>query len=147
MAKSNGFLMFNDWKPLIDNLSNEQVGDIIKGIYSRVNNEEYEFRKDTEALAAFFLTSIQKNIDKYEETCQKRREAALKQHSKNKQMQANANNSENVFASVGNTRIIQEQEQEKYKNKNKNNISGINEDVGEASSNNPFAKFLQEGLL
>ena len=90
--KGNGFLMFNDWKPLIDSLNDDQVGDIVKGIYATVNDEEYEFREDTKAMATFFLTSIMKNINKYEETCKKRREAALKQHSKSKQMQANASN-------------------------------------------------------
>lgn len=135
--KSNGFLMFNDWKPLIDSLNDDQVGDIVKGIYAVVNGEEYAFREDTKALAAFFLTSIMKNINKYEETCRRKSESAKRRANNSNTFENIPNNSNVEDNTRTRTRIIQEQEQEKYKNKNKS----------DGTIRNPFAELLEEGLV
>ena len=80
MKKSSGekntFLLYKDWKPLIDACTSEQAGDIFKGIYAYVcEGEATEF--DNPLLSGFF-EMIRQAIDSNDSAWAEKREKARK---------------------------------------------------------------------
>lgn len=75
-GKKNTFLLYKDWKPLIDACTSEQAGDILKGIYAYVcEGEAPEF--DNPLLAGFF-EMIRQAIDENDNAWAEKREKAKK---------------------------------------------------------------------
>ena len=80
MKKSSGekntFLLYKDWKPLIDACTAEQAGDILKGIYEYVcEGEAPEF--DNPLLSGFF-EMIRQAIDSNDKVWAEKRDKAKK---------------------------------------------------------------------
>ena len=80
MKKSSGekntFLLYKDWKPLIDACTAEQAGDVLKGIYAYVcEGEAPEF--DNPLLSGFF-EMIRQAIDSNDTAWEEKREKARK---------------------------------------------------------------------
>lgn len=132
MARKNTFIMYEDWKPFIDGMTDEQIGHVIRGIYERLSGNDFQFSAETKMVADFIYEQVQKNNDKYKEICKKRSESVKKRYDKSNQKNTN------VFKSKHNDN----DNDNKYENDNDYDNENDNE-----VTNNPFAKFLQEGLL
>lgn len=91
--KLKTFLLYAETAPQIDLLSDEEAGQLFKGLFHYVLDGE-ELETDNRALAITFA-SIKSQIDrgaaKYEETCQKRKDAINKRWERYKSIQANTN--------------------------------------------------------
>lgn len=75
-GKKNTFLLYKDWKPLIDACTSEQAGDILKGIYAYVcEGEAPEFENP---LLAGFFEMIRQAIDENDNAWAEKREKARK---------------------------------------------------------------------
>ena len=75
-GKKNTFLLYKDWKPLIDACTAEQAGDILKGIYAYVcEGEAPEFENP---LIAGFFEMIRQAIDENDSAWAEKREKAKK---------------------------------------------------------------------
>lgn len=75
-GEKNTFLLYKDWKPLIDACTSEQAGEILKGIYTYVcEGEAPEF--DNPLLSGFF-EMIRQAIDSNDSAWAEKREKARK---------------------------------------------------------------------
>lgn len=75
-GEKNTFLLYKDWKPLIDACTAEQAGDILKGIYAYVcEGDAPEF--DNPLLSGFF-EMIRQAIDSNDSAWAEKREKARK---------------------------------------------------------------------
>jgi hypothetical protein len=95
MAKDS-FLMYSEWGEQLNKLSDEQAGTLIKNIFAyKTGTEAPQMDSMTEMCFSFIKSQIERDSFKYDEICEKRREAGRKggkaNGSKCKQMQANAN--------------------------------------------------------
>lgn len=95
MAKDS-FLLYTEWKNQIKRLSNEQAGILIKNLFAYKTGTDLLPMEDmTDMCFSFLQSQIDRDAEKYDEICEKRREAGRKggqaNGSKSKQMQANAN--------------------------------------------------------
>ena len=95
MAKDS-FLMYTEWGEQIAKLTDEQSGILIKNIFAyKTGGNAPEMDAMTEMCFSFLKSQIDRDSEKYDEICEKRREAGRKGGKangiKSKQMQANAN--------------------------------------------------------
>ena len=75
-GEKNTFLLYKDWKPLIDACTAEQAGDILKGIYAYVcEGEAPEFNNP---LLSGFFEMIRQAIDENDSAWAEKREKAKK---------------------------------------------------------------------
>lgn len=91
--KKKSFLLYVDSSPQIEMLSDEEAGQLIKGIFHYVDCGE-ELRTDNRVLAmtfAVFKAQIDRGQEKYEEVCRKRTEAINKRWERYKSIQMNTN--------------------------------------------------------
>lgn len=82
MAKKiekNGFILYNNYEEQINMLSDDQAGQLIKGIFAYVRTGE-EIHADPLVTMLFSMIARQMDIDirRYQDTCKKRREAGKK---------------------------------------------------------------------
>lgn len=94
MAKDS-FLLYTEWGEQISRLSDEQAGRLIKNIFAYKSGTQAPDMDDMTYMCFSFLKSqIDRDAEKYNATCEKRREAGRKggkaNGSKSKQMEANA---------------------------------------------------------
>lgn len=93
-AKKESFLLSLEDKPLLDELTNEEAGILIKAIY------EYEFTGECPQILDRVVRMVfnqlkdklDKNREKYVDKCKKRAEAAKSRYLQNEQLHANASN-------------------------------------------------------
>lgn len=86
MTDKSSFLIFKSWGTLIDDLDNETAGILIKAIFDFQRGEDVTI--DNPVLAAVFKVMIkefEENDAKYQEICDKRREAINKRWNKSKE--------------------------------------------------------------
>ena len=69
------FLMFTEWAPFFESATDEQAGDLIKGIFAYVKGEEPELKPATLPAYAFIVSQIDKNFEKWEEAKRQKQEA------------------------------------------------------------------------
>ena len=75
-GEKNTFLLYKDWKPLIDACTSEQAGDILKGIYAYVcEGDAPEFNNP---LLSGFFEMIRQAIDENDSAWAEKREKAKK---------------------------------------------------------------------
>ena len=96
------FVLYCDWEDIIEDLTDEEVGQLFKAIFAYVNHDIVENFNGRTGLGVAFKT-IRRQIDvnrkKYEQVVEKRRKAALKRWEKqNSAMQNIANNANAFFA-------------------------------------------------
>lgn len=103
MAKKDSFVLYTDQKAVIDKLSNEQAGQLIKAIYEYVESGEMpELDNILDLVITPFKTVLDKDKAKYEEVSKARAEAGAKggktkesKNNQNKQLQTNENKTSN----------------------------------------------------
>lgn len=91
-AKKESFLLSLEDKPLLDELTNEEAGILIKAIY------EYEFTGECSQISDRVVRMVfnqlkdklDKNREKYVDKCKKRADAAKSRYMQNEQLHANA---------------------------------------------------------
>ena len=88
----SSFVMYGSWGPMVEAMSDEQAGQLIKACYALHNGKDYEI---TDSTVKIVFETVKATMDadreKYAEVSKKRRDAALA--SKSQQMHANANKS------------------------------------------------------
>lgn len=96
------FVLYCDWEDIIEELTDEEVGQLFKAIFAYVNREDVVHFDGRSGVGVAFKT-ICKQIDvnrrKYEQIVEKRRNAANKRwKNKGDDVQNNANNANAFFA-------------------------------------------------
>ena len=62
----NSFILYTEQKAVIDKLTDEQAGKLIKAIYAHEMGEEYELDNILDLVITPFLSSLKRNKEKYE---------------------------------------------------------------------------------
>lgn len=96
------FVLYCDWEDIIEDLTDEEVGQLFKAIFAYVNREDVIHFDGRSGVGVAFKT-IRKQIDvnrrKYEQIVEKRRNAANKRwKNKGDDVRSNANNANAFFA-------------------------------------------------
>ena len=90
MAKKDSFILYTEQKAVIDKLTDEQAGKLIKAIYEYVQNGEMpELDTVLDLVITPFKTVLDKDKESYERVCKARAEAGAKGGKQKKQMQTN----------------------------------------------------------
>ena len=132
MKKPKAFVLYpNQWEPL-SCLSDEQLGRLFRHIFTWLNDGSLDIKKEeqlveSDILLAFRFMRMQINIDikKYQQLCDKRKEAANKRwenHSKN----ANASFAMHKKENEKENEIENEKENEKEKENEREVVGRIN---------------------
>lgn len=88
MGKKDSFVLYTDQKAVIDKLSNEQAGKLIKAIYTYVETEKLpELEMTLDLVITPFITTLDRDKKKYEEISKVRANASKRKQ--NKQMVTN----------------------------------------------------------
>lgn len=103
MAKKDSFVLYTDQKAVLDKLSDEQAGKLIKAIYEYVENGEMpELDNVLDLVITPFKTVLDKDKVKYEEVSKARAEAGSRggkakesKEKQNEQLQTNENKTSN----------------------------------------------------
>ena len=74
----NSFILYTEQKAVIDKLTDEQAGKLIKAIYAHETGEEMELDAILDLVITPFLTVLEKDKEKYAEKCEKRAQAGAK---------------------------------------------------------------------
>lgn len=114
MMKKKSFLLYTDSTPQIELLSDEEAGQLIKGIFRYVTFGE-ELVTDNRVLAmtfAVFKSQLDRGQEKYEETCRKRTEAINKRWERYKTIQMNTNEYKCIEKNTNRTNSDSESESE-----------------------------------
>ena len=102
------FLYFDQCEPLAD-LTDEQCGQLLKGMVAKFQGEDFNFTDPTvKIIFKFFENTVKRDAEKYINKCERLRENALAK----KQMQANATKCKQNKANASKSIQQQEQEQE-----------------------------------
>lgn len=95
--EKNNFILYKDWKPLIDNLTDEQSGKLFKGIYQYVcgNGDELPTNLDntTSYVFEFIKSMLHKDLVKYRNKCKQNSESAKQRY---ESMRTHTNASERI---------------------------------------------------
>lgn len=62
----NSFILYTEQKAVIDKLTDEQAGKLIKAIYAHETGEEYKLDDILDLVITPFLTSLERNTEKYQ---------------------------------------------------------------------------------
>jgi len=91
--KLKTFLLYAEAAPQIDLLSDEEAGQLLKALFHYVADGTVLATRNRVLAMTFsvFKAQIDRGAEKYEETCQKRKEAINKRWEKYKSMQENTN--------------------------------------------------------
>ena len=91
MSKKDSFVLYTDQKAVIDKLSNEQAGQLIKAIYTYVDTGQLpeELDMTLDLVITTFITTLDRDKKKYEEISRVRANASKSKQKK--QMIANDN--------------------------------------------------------
>lgn len=96
--KKDSFILYTEQKAIIDKLTDEQAGKLIKAIYEYVaTNKMPQLDSILDLVIIPFTTALDRNKEKYEETCKRRALAGAKG---GKQKVANANKCKQNVANV-----------------------------------------------
>ena len=78
MDKKNSFLLYTEQKEVIDELNNEEAGELIKAIYAYAAGEEVNLRKDLHLVFIPIRQQIDRNNAKYDDFKKKQSENGKK---------------------------------------------------------------------
>ena len=94
MEEKKSFIIYNSWARLFMGLPEQEAGLLIKAICAHKLGEEYYFENAiVEAVFNMIVEQIDKDTEKYRETCERRRKSGAKGGLANaKQKEANATN-------------------------------------------------------
>lgn len=83
MAKKDSFVLYTDQKAVIDKLSNEQAGKLIKAIYTYVETEQLpKLDMTLDLVITPFITTIDRDKQKYIKKCNENKNNANKRWNK-----------------------------------------------------------------
>lgn len=74
----NGFILYADQKEILDELTNEQVGELFKTIFAYVNDLNPNVRADIKFPFIAFKSRLKFDLKKWENTSKARSEAGKK---------------------------------------------------------------------
>lgn len=75
----NSFILYTSWGAMIEKMSAEQAGQIMKACYALERGEEYEITDDVASIVfATFKEAMDKDREAYEEKCRKNSENVRK---------------------------------------------------------------------
>lgn len=98
--KKDSFILYTEQKAIIDKLTDEQAGKLIKAIYEYVaTNKMPQLDSILDLVMTPFMTALDRNKEKYEETCKRRALAGAKG---GKQKVANVANASKCKQNVAN---------------------------------------------
>lgn len=110
--EKNSFILYKDQQEIIDKLSDENAGKLIKAIYKYANTGEIPELNELLSIAIIpFKQSIDRNSEKWEETKEKRRKAGKISAEKKKQVSTNQTHVESVEQKVTNSTHVESVEQ------------------------------------
>ena len=101
--EKRSFVIYTDSLDVLDNMSDEECGQLFRAIKAFQNSRQDELKKllDNPFIKGIFLNFqayFTRDSEKYENICKKRKDAALKSSEKKKQMVANASNCKQLQA-------------------------------------------------
>ena len=111
----NSFILYTEQKAVIDKLTDEQAGKLIKAIYAHETGEEMELDAILDLVITPFLTVLEKDKEKYEEKCEKRAQAGAKG---GKQRAANQANDKQTQANQANATFAKQNQANQADNDN-----------------------------
>lgn len=115
----NSFILYTEQKAVIDKLTDEQAGKLIKAIYAHETGEEMELDAILDLVITPFLTVLEKDKEKYAEKCEKRAQAGAKGGKQRVANQANATFAKQTQANDSKTKQTQaNQADNEYDNDN-----------------------------
>ncbi len=117
MSKRKSFLLHIDSLDILDDLTNEQVGELFRAIKAYQHGETLELSPIVKVAFSPFKNQFIRDLEKYEKTCKARAAAGSKG---GKQKVANASKSQQKVANLADN---------KNKNKNKNKSDSNNKDL------------------
>lgn len=103
----NSFILYTEQKAVIDKLTDEQAGKLIKAIYAHETGEEMELDAILDLVITPFLTVLEKDKEKYAEKCEKRAQAGAKGGKQRVANQANATFAKQTQANDSKTKQTQ----------------------------------------
>ena len=110
--EKNSFILYKDQQEIIDKLSDENAGKLIKAIYQYANTGEIPELNELLSIAIIpFEQSIDRNSEKWEETKEKRRKAGKISAEKKKQISTNQTHVESVEQTSTNSTHVESVEQ------------------------------------
>lgn len=110
--EKNSFILYKDQQEVIDKLSDENAGKLIKAIYQYANTGEIPELNELLSIAIIpFKQSIDRNSEKWEETKEKRRKAGKISAEKKKQISTNQTHVKSVEQKVTNSTHVESVEQ------------------------------------
>lgn len=90
-AKKESFILYTEQKEVFENLSDEDAGKLIKGIFEHATGNQPEFNNLLKLVFIPIRQQLDRNTQKYLETKEKRRVAGAKGGKQKVANQANAN--------------------------------------------------------
>lgn len=107
--RKKSFVLYNDYIRHISRLSDREAGQLFKAIFSYAESgEEAELGAEASMAFSFIASQLDRDREKYEEICEKRRSAAKKGREKLEQMRANE--SDNDTATENETVTVKDTE-------------------------------------
>lgn len=86
MDKKKSFVLYHDYLPHIEHLSDNEAGVLFKAILRYVNMGESPSLTGASFMAYSFISSqIDRDFEKYEEKCRKNKEIALERERKKRE--------------------------------------------------------------
>ena len=98
-------LIYHDWAPIVEELSEQEVGQLFKAIYKEWDGKCYGMQSNLKPILKFVISKIETNEEAYEEVKAKRLENLRKANERKRnanavQMQSNSNANAVQLASV-----------------------------------------------
>lgn len=105
MGEKKSFLMYKDWAKMIAKLSDQDAGRLLKSLYAYIIDGIIPDNLEPAADMAFTFMqqAFERDADKYEETCEKRRAAINKRWQEYKSIQENTKEYKSIQAITNDT--------------------------------------------
>lgn len=134
----NSFVLYTEQKAVINKLSDEQAGKLIKAIYEYVETGELkELDPVIDLVITPFITVLDKDLKKYEETKKKRAEAGAKG---GKQTQANTKAKKQSETNQANASNDKQNKADESKDKQSETNQAVNDNEYEYVNDNNISK-------
>ena len=142
MADKKSFVLYTEYEENLQDLPDEELGQLFKAIFSYVNRGVIpDLSPSCKMAFSFIRKDLDRNQAKYEETCRKRREAGSKG---GRPPKANADGENQAKAKKPDNDNVNDNENE---NENDNDNGNVNENVAfrpQRAGTNPFLNILMD---
>ena len=118
MSKPKAIQIYTDWYQQLKLLNNEQVGRLMMGLLEfALSDEKPQFGDDKllEVLSISYVQQLSRDLERYQEICEKRSQSGRK--GGEKRAQANGSKSKQMLTNDSKSKQYKEKEKEKYKEK------------------------------